>query len=686
MSTQNVNIVFNVSGNAHNAFNAINNTISEINANVAGTINIFENWGGQLVVLQQATQLLGALKDGLDNTFAAGIALNSSLADLSAISGETGESLKMIERYARESAKTFGGSAAQSVESYKLLLSQLSPELAKQPAALKAMGDNIAILSKTMGGDTTAAAEVLTTAMNQYGISLNNPMEASRQMAEMMNIMAAAGKEGSAELPTIKVALEQCGMAAKAANISFAETNAAIQVLDKAGKKGSEGGVALRNAISIMAQGRFIPKDVSEELQAAGIDVETLGDNSIKLSDRLRMLRPVMQDAALFGKMFGRENVNAAMALVQGADEIDRYTSAIVGTNTAYEQSQTIMDSYAERQSRIQTKFDDIRISLFNVTGDVGIWMQTIAGAIVPLAQIYPLLMSIGKGIVSITSNWGKMVKFIRVGIVNIVLNMNILKYSIQSAGGMFKYLQKTAITACNAIKVAIKNIPVIGWVIGIATVVIGAITICWKKFAGFRAFIITMWDTIKQFGSILKDYVIDRIHGIIEGLGTAGKAIAKLFKGDFNGAWEAAKSSVAKISGREARVNAFGAVKETVGGFKLTYSDNLAAERAKEEQKKQTEDPMADFAMPDLTGIGGNIPLDAGGTGGTGAGTALDGIGTTARSENAGKIRNINVTIDKVVEQFTVQTTNLKEDAHRIKDMVAEVLVSAINDINLAV
>ena len=37
-------------------------------------------------------------------------------------------------------------------------------------------------------------------------------------------------------------------MAAKGAGVSFEETNAAIQVLDKAGKKGAEGGVALRLA------------------------------------------------------------------------------------------------------------------------------------------------------------------------------------------------------------------------------------------------------------------------------------------------------------------------------------------------------------------------------------------------------------------------------------------------------
>ena len=90
----------------------------------------------------------------MDETLAPGAALNASLADLSAISGETGESLKTIERYARDAAKTFGGSAAQSVESYKLLLSQLSPELAKTPDALKADGGQYRRIEQDDGAET----------------------------------------------------------------------------------------------------------------------------------------------------------------------------------------------------------------------------------------------------------------------------------------------------------------------------------------------------------------------------------------------------------------------------------------------------------------------------------------------------------------------------------------------------
>ncbi len=73
------------------------------------------------------------------------------------------------------------------------------------------MGKSISTLSKTMGGDTRAATEVLTTAMNQYGISTKDPMRASVEISKIMNIMASAAKEGAAELPQQKASLEQAG-------------------------------------------------------------------------------------------------------------------------------------------------------------------------------------------------------------------------------------------------------------------------------------------------------------------------------------------------------------------------------------------------------------------------------------------------------------------------------------------
>lgn len=78
--------------------------------------------------------------------------------DLSAVVVVTGETLKQIDGFARNSAKAFGTDASVAVEGYKLILSQLSPEPCKYPDVLRAVGDCIQTTSKLMGGYGVAAA------------------------------------------------------------------------------------------------------------------------------------------------------------------------------------------------------------------------------------------------------------------------------------------------------------------------------------------------------------------------------------------------------------------------------------------------------------------------------------------------------------------------------------------------
>ena len=351
-----------------NIFNTLNQQINQVTASTQKmSVSFSESWK-PLLSANQALEGLRNLTSMLDGVIQPGIALNTSMADLSAITGLTGKALNEISEAARASAKAFGTDAAQNVESYKLLLSQLSPDIAKNAVALKEMGNHVNILSKTMGGNTVAATEVLTTAMNQYGVSLNDPMQASKTMADMMNVMAAAAKEGCAELPQIKAALQQVGMVAKTTGVTFSETNAAIQVLDKAGKKGAEGGVALRNVLSTLNKGRFLPKETRAELEAAGISIAHLTDKSIPLTDRLKVLKPIVNDTALVTKLFDEANAASAIALIEGTEAIDDYNNKIQGTNTAFDQAKVVMGSYAEGMKRVTTVFDDFKIILFNAT------------------------------------------------------------------------------------------------------------------------------------------------------------------------------------------------------------------------------------------------------------------------------------------------------------------------------
>ncbi len=705
---ENFNYNFNLTGNAASTVPQITAGVTAMTGKIKESCGAWDSLQGKIVVLNQLSDFVGKFQKTVEDTFKPGADLNKSLSELAAISGSAGKELQMIEKYARESALTFGGSAAQSVESYKLLLSQLSPELTKYPAALKAMGDNVSILSKTMGGDATAAAGVLTTAMNQYGVSLDDPIKASEIMAEMMNVMAAAGQAGSAELPTIKQALEQCGMAAKAAGVSFVETNAAIQVLDKAGKKGSEGGIALRNVMATLEKGRFLPKDVQKELQAAGVDINTLTDKSRSLTERLRVLEPVMNDSALFSKLFGQANANAARALVQGVDQVDKYTEAIEGTNTAMLQAETIMESYNEKKARVQAQFDDLKISIFHATGDFGIWVETIAGSLVPLAQLTPLIMGVGSAINwvidldyagmwrsitgAITGAYTRLgffngylamgqvqalgfrgnvlqatialLRFVTVGLWSALKALGAYLLSLVTCGdasvkfaaissASFATFKTAAVTACRAVSIAIKSIPVIGWVI--------------TAIAAIGGLFVYFWNTSVKFRAVMK------------GLGAA-------FVATFKEMWEVAKtvfSAIGKLIIAALKFDGQG-IKDAIGSMTDRFRD--AGQAA---GKAFTDAYNAEIARGNPSAPEIDTPEFMGQlTAGSGLDenpivSALGSIGGLA--DKADKIKNINIAIDQVVGRFEIHTTNLHEDVSRVKEMVAEALLSAVNDANYA-
>ena len=114
--------------------------------------------------------------------------------------------------------------------------------------------------------------------------------------------------------------------------------------------------------MATLAQGRFLPKDTKAELQAAGVNIDTLTDSSLSLSDRLKPLKGIMNDQALVTKLFGKENSNAAIAMISNTDEANRLTEAVSGTNTAYEQAAIIMESPAEKNARLKAQIDDFKI------------------------------------------------------------------------------------------------------------------------------------------------------------------------------------------------------------------------------------------------------------------------------------------------------------------------------------
>lgn len=213
---------------------------------------------------------------------------------------------------------------------------------------------------------------------------------------------------------------------------------------------------------------------------------------------------------------------------------------------------------------------------------------------------------------------------------------------------------------------------------IGLIIVGIGAliavIVYCWNKFAGFRAFLITMWDTMKQFGNIIKEYVVNRIKEMIAGLGKIAGALLKLFKGDFSGAFSDFKEGVGNLMGKDSATKAFKASKEVVHNIKGEWQKNLKKEEAKDAKKSKEDSSIKTPSQKgsvrtEWTAIGeGSDKKNGKGHHGKGTKTG------EALATGGSRPTNITISIGKLIETMKVMMLE-KTDTAEMEKLVLQAL-----------
>lgn len=182
-----------------------------------------------------------------------------------------------------------------------------------------------------------------------------------------------------------------------------------------------------------------------------------------------------------------------------------------------------------------------------------------------------------------------------------------------------------------------------IGIVITLIAALVAAVIYCWNKFAGFRTFILTMWDTLKGFGGIIKEYVIDRLKSLLSGIGKIGEAFAKLFSGNFKGAWSSAVNGVRDITGISSGERALRSTKAIASGVADEYNRNYRAESRKQGMKEK-----AAIATPGVKGSPVPTEVAFNMVGGKGKGSKKGGRGNrTAEALATGGTRSTSITMN---------------------------------------
>lgn len=198
-----------------------------------------------------------------------------------------------------------------------------------------------------------------------------------------------------------------------------------------------------------------------------------------------------------------------------------------------------------------------------------------------------------------------------------------------------------------------------------------------WNKFEGFRNAMAGVWEVIKGFGDMLKAYVIDRIKGLISGVGSIATAFKELFAGNWGKAWDAAKDGVAGIAGTDARKNALQSglklgdrykdgVEKGVGKIKLPFSGVLKSSAPKAGgELLGTGNNNGDKENEDLKN---SESLKSGITGITGGGS---------------KSTNVNISLNNLIETFNINSETVEEGVDRMREIVTEQLLRVLNSSN---
>lgn len=273
------------------------------------------------------------------------IQFEKSLSSLRSLTGVSAEELSFFKNEAIKLGSTSTQTASQVVEAFQLIGSQ-KPELLKNKDALAEVTKQAITLAEAAGMDVPEAARALTGSLNQMG-------ESSQKAGEYINILAAASQAGSADIPYLTKAIEKSGGAASSVGIKYNELVAAIEAIAPKITEASEAGTNLRNI--------FLVLESSSD--------KNLKPSVVGLSKAVENLAAKNMDATQMTKMFGRESVTAALALVSAKDQYNHYVDAITGTNTAIEQQKINNDNLAGSINGVSSAWEGFVLTLNNSNG-----------------------------------------------------------------------------------------------------------------------------------------------------------------------------------------------------------------------------------------------------------------------------------------------------------------------------
>lgn len=291
--------------------------------------------GGISGIVQGIGEGLRSVREFFENSSAAEAAFETSLSNLSAITGVTGAGLDDLARRAQDFSisletsdgrlVTIGQTAEDAANSFAVVGSQ-APELLRSAEALEQVSKQATVLDQAAADlSFEDAVRALTKTSNQFKSETDTIADTVARTNRLTSELATGAQLGSVGIAGITEAITKFGGIMASQNGTTAESIALVEVLGEVYGTAAEAGTAARNVITILA-GR------TDEL---GISTKNANGEAQGLSGALDKLAEKNLTAGELTKIFGRESLLASQQLIKNRDRTKELTIAIEANGRA---------------------------------------------------------------------------------------------------------------------------------------------------------------------------------------------------------------------------------------------------------------------------------------------------------------------------------------------------------------
>lgn len=474
---------------AEYAADKLDNSLEEVESSAKKADDGFTMFKATLANLaaEAITRAVDGIKNLAGNVIELGQNFTSTMSEVSAISGATGEDFEKLEACAREYGATTVFSASNAAEALKYM--SLAGWDADQSTS--ALG-GVLNLAAASGMELGAASDMVTDYLSAFA------MEAG-DAAYFADLLSYAQSHSNTTAEALGEAYKNCAANLNAAGQDVETVTSLLEGMANQGYKGSEAGTAMAAIMRDITNGM---KDGAIKIGETSVAVMDAQGNFRDLTDILTEVEAAtngMGDAeravALSSTFTADSTKGLNLILNEGMDKIAGYEEELRGASGSAEEMANIMnDNLSGDMAAMNSAFEELGLKIYDaLESKLRAGVQFITNGVIPAIEwlgghIPEVTIAVsGLGAVIAAMNWG----------------------TISSKITMAKGALVKLATALGDV-----SLPAIA-LIAVITAVALAFTDLWKNNEEFRNKITAIWDGIKAKFDEFGQGIVDKLNAL---------------------------------------------------------------------------------------------------------------------------------------------------------------------------